>query len=111
MAGRLERGEIRLVRFPKPDKQRPALVLTRGSALEFLNTVTIAPITSTIRNIPTEVVLGVQDGMKSACAVNLDHVQTIACAAIGRRVASLTSERMSQVCIALAFALGCGRTG
>ena len=110
MAGRLERGEVRLVRFPKPDKQRPGLVLTRGSALEFLNTVTIAPITSTIRNIPTEVVLGAEDGMKLACAVNLDHVQTVPTIAMGRRVTSLTSDRMSQVCIALAFALGCGHS-
>jgi mRNA interferase MazF len=108
MAGEVVRGEVRLVRFRRPDKQRPALVLTRESALEFLNTVTIAPITSTIRGIPTEVVLGVEDGMKSACAVNLDHVQTIPAAALGRRVALLVPDRMSQVCIALAFALGCG---
>ena len=109
MAGRLEHGEIRLVRFPKPDKQRPVLILTRGSALTFLSTVTIAPITSTIRSIPTEVVLGVEDGMKSACAANLDHVQTIPTGAIGRRVGLLTAERMAQVCAALAFALGRGR--
>lgn len=108
MAGRIVRGEVRLVQFPKPDKRRPALVLTRSSALDFLNTVTIAPITSTIRNIPTEVLLGVEDGVRLSCAVNLDHVQTIPSAALGRRVCSLTSSRMSQVCSALAFALGCG---
>jgi mRNA interferase MazF len=107
MAARVARGEIRLVCFPKPDKQRPALVLTRSSALEFLNTVTIAPITSAIRNIPTEVTLGVEDGMKSPCAVNLDHVQTIPAAALGRRVCALTSGTMSRVCAALAFAVGC----
>jgi mRNA interferase MazF len=110
MAGRVTRGEIRLVRFPRPDKQRPALILTRGSALDFLNTATIAPITSTIRDIPTEVVLGIDDGMKRPCAVNLDHVQTIASTRLGRRVSSLSAARMVEVCNALGFALGCRRT-
>ena len=77
MAGDLSRGEVRFFRFPSPDKQRPVLVLTRNSALEFLNRVTVAPITSTIRGSPTEVVLGVEDGMKHPSAVNLDHVITV----------------------------------
>jgi mRNA interferase MazF len=108
VAGRLRRGEIRLVKFPPPDKQRPALVLTRDSGLSVLNRVTIAPITSTVRGIPTEVVLTPDDGMKATCAVNLDNVTTIARAGLGRRVAALGPERMREVCAALAFAVGCG---
>lgn len=107
MARGVTRGDVRLYRFPAPDKARPVLVLTRTSALEFLNRVTIAPITSTIREIPTEVVLGVDDGMKQPCAVNLDHVATVPREGLGRRVATLRPERLLEVCAALRFALEC----
>jgi mRNA interferase MazF len=95
------------VRFPPPDKQRPALVLTRTSAIRVLSRVTVAPVTSTIRGIPTEVVLNQDDGMKHPCAVNLDNVTTIPQRLLGRRVASLGSDRMHSICTALAFAVGC----
>jgi mRNA interferase MazF len=108
VAGRLERGEIRLYRFPSPDKQRPVLILTRGSALGYLTRVTVAPITSTIRGVPSEVALGVEDGMKQPCAVNLHNVVTVARDGLGGRVAQLPADRMRQVCAALAFALECG---
>lgn len=107
MAGRLERGEIRLFRFPAPDKQRPVLVLTRASAIGYLGRVTVAPITSTIRGVPSEVPLGPEDGMKQPCAANLHNVVTVPKSGIGRRVAQLESPRMREVCAALAFALGC----
>ena len=108
MAGGIERGEIRLYRFPSPDKQRPVLVLTRGSAPRYLNRVTIAPITSTVRGVPSEVVLGTADGMKDVCAVNLHNLITVSKDGLGRRVTQLPLARMREVCIALAFALGCG---
>lgn len=107
MAGRLARGEIRLFRFPTPDKERPVLVLTRDAALDYLSRVTVAPITSTIRGVPSEVLLGPEDGMKQACAVNLHNVVTVSQAGVGRRVAQLTPQRLNEVCAALAFALGC----
>ena len=107
MAGRLERGEVRLYRFAPPDKERPVLILTRRSALGYLARVTVAPITSTIRGVPSEVVLGIEDGMKQPCAVNLHNVVTVAKDALGRRVALLGSDRMRQVCGALGFALEC----
>ena len=107
MAGGIERGEIRLYRFPTPDKQRPVLVLTRASALRHLSRVTVAPITSTVRGVPSEVALGPEDGMKVACAVNLHNVVTVAQAGMGRRLAQLGGSRMREVCAALAFALGC----
>ena len=108
MAGRLERGEVRLYRFSSPDKERPVLILTRGSALGYLARVTVAPITSTIRGVPSEVALGTEDGMKQPCAVNLHNVVTVAKDGLGRRVAQLGTERMRDVCVALAFALECG---
>jgi mRNA interferase MazF len=107
MAGRLVRGEVRLFRFPAPDKQRPVLILTRGSALEYLSRITVAPITSTVRGVPSEVVLGPEDGMKQVCAVNLHNVVTVPEAGVGRRLAQLTPQRLREVCAALAFAVGC----
>jgi mRNA interferase MazF len=107
MARGLRRGDVRLIRFPSPDKPRPALVLTRDSALRFLTRVTIAPITSTVRGIPTEYVLTVDDGMKTTCAVNMDNITTVHRSLVGRRVASLAPETMRLTCSAIAFALGC----
>jgi mRNA interferase MazF len=107
LAGRVERGEIRLLRFPPPDKERPVLVLTRSSALEYLSRATVAPITSTIRGVPSEVALGPEDGMKHPCAVNLHNVVTVNQANLGRLVGQLDARRMGAVCAALAFALGC----
>jgi mRNA interferase MazF len=108
MARRLSRGDVLLCRFAPPDKQRPVLVLTRDSAIGHLSTVTVAPITSTIRDVPSEVVLDVEDGMKVRCAVNLHNAVTVSQARLGRRVASVGWERMQEVCAALRFSLGCG---
>ena len=83
------------------------LILTRASAIGYLSRVTIAPLTSAIRGVPSEVVVGPEDGVKQPCAVNLHNVVTVAKDGIGRRVAQLGDQRMSEVCDALAFALGC----
>ena len=107
MAGRIARGEIRLYQFDAPDKTRPVLILTRGSAIDYLSRLTIAPITSTIRGVPSEVTLGPEDGMKQPCAINLHNVITVGKNGIGRRIAELGTARMHEVCRALAFALGC----
>lgn len=107
MAGRIERGEVRLLQVPAPDKERPILVLTRSSAIPYLSRATVAPITSTIRGVPSEVALGPEDGMKRACVVNLHNVITVNQQDIGRRIAQLSPRRMREVCAALAFALGC----
>jgi mRNA interferase MazF len=108
VAGTLNRGEVRLCRFAPPDKQRPVLVLTRDSAIGHLGTVTVAPITSTIRGVPSEVILDIDDGMKGRCAVNLHNAVTVAQARLGRRVANLSAGRMQEICAALRFSLGCG---
>ena len=108
MAGELSRGDVCLCRFAPPDKQRPVLVLTRDSAIGHLSTVTVAPITSTIRRVPSEVALDIQDGMKGPCAINLHNAVTISQQRLGRRLAHLSSDRMHEVCSALRFSLGCG---
>jgi len=107
VARRLERGEVRLFRFGKPDKQRPVLILTRNSALQYLSRVTVAPITSAIRGVPSEVSLGPEDGMRQECCVNLHNLVTVSQGDVGRRLARLTSSRMDEVCAALEFSLGC----
>ncbi len=83
-------------------------MLTRGSALGYLSRVTVAPITSTVRGVPSEVVLGPEDGMKDVCAVNLHNLVTVSREGLGRRVGQLPLAKMREVCVALAFALGCG---
>lgn len=67
----------------------------------------MAPITSTVRGVPSEVILTEADGMKVPCAVNLHNLITVYKRALGRRVATLTEERLNNICVALNFALGC----
>ncbi len=82
------------------------LVLTRDSAIPVLNAVTIAPITTTIRGIPTEVVLTRDDGMPETCAANFDNLQTVPKARIGARITQLPRHRLDEAAGAIAFALG-----
>lgn len=107
MAGGLERGEIRLLRFPAPDKERPVLILTRGEALRYLGRVTVAPITSTIRGVASEVPLDVDEGMKHPSVVNLHNIVTVAKSGIGPRIAKLSDEKLLEVCRAISYSLGC----
>jgi mRNA interferase MazF len=105
----MRRGEVRWYKFRRPDKKRPVVVLTRDSALEFLGEVTVAPITSTLRGIPTEVLLGPADGMERDCAINLDHVQTVSRGQLGSLITTLPETRLAEVRRALLFALGFDR--
>jgi mRNA interferase MazF len=83
------------------------VVLTRDSSISYLSSVTVAPITSTIRGVPSEVVLGEDDGLKAPCAVNLHNSITVSQDKLGKRVARLSSVRMNEICAALRFSLGC----
>ena len=102
----MKRGEVRWYVFSRPDKRRPVLILTRDSALEFLGEVTVAPITTTIRDIPSEVLLTRADGMPRDGAVNFDHLQTVSKGKIGSLIATLSSTKMQQMRPCLLFALG-----
>ena len=101
----MKRGEVRWYKFQSPDKKRPVLILTRDSVLEYLGAVTIAPITSTIRDIPSEVLLTREDGLRKDCAVNCDHIQTVSKGKVGTLVATLAPEKLEQVRDAIRFAL------
>jgi len=104
--GRLmKRGEVRWYKFKHPDKKRPVVILTRNSILEYLGEVTIAPVTSTIRDIPSEVRLSRLDGMHNVCAINCDHIQTVSKSNVGSMITSLSKEKLSEVRDAINFAL------
>lgn len=101
----MKRGEVRWYKFQQPDKKRPVLILTRDSLLGYLGEVTIAPLTSTIRDIPSEVLLTRHDGVRKDCAVNCDHIQTVSKGKVGALVTTLASEKLVQVRDAIRFAL------
>jgi mRNA interferase MazF len=101
----MKRGEVRWYKFKSPDKKRPVVILTRNSILEYLGEVTVAPVTSTIRDIPSEVLLSRQDGMLNDCAINCDHLQTVSKTKIGSVITTLSKEKLFQVRNAICFAL------
>ena len=105
----MKRGEVRWYKFSPPDKKRPVLLLTRDAILEYLGEVTVAPITGTIRDIPSEVCLDKEDGMPQDCAINCDHLQTVSKNRLGALVTTLSATKMREVSSAVAFALGLGR--
>ena len=107
MASRLKRAEIWLFERPRPDKRRPVLVLSRPALIAVLNTVTVAAITSTRRGSPTEVDLGVEEGLKGPSCVNLCHVFTVAQADLRQFVGTVAPDKMKAVCRALAVATAC----
>ena len=112
MAGGLSnaprRGEVWQYHFAPPDKRRPVVILTRQEVLPLLRTAMVAPVTSTIRGLPSEVIIGANEGLKRDSAINLDHVQTIEQRQLRRYVGALSEPKMREVCRALAIATGCG---
>ncbi len=107
MARIVNRGEIWMYTFGPPNKRRPVVVLTRPEVIDLLNTVMVAPVTSTVRGAPSEVAVGIDEGLKRESAANLDHVQTVDKRRLKRFVGSLDAAKMRQVCRALAIATGC----
>ena len=97
------RGDICYHTFKEPDKRRPVLILTRTNAISFLNEVTIAPITTTIRDNNSSVWLDESDGMREACAINLDYLQTVPKQKLGKIITHLSDERMKEVFKAVRF--------
>jgi mRNA interferase MazF len=101
----MRRGEIRWYKFHPPDKNRPVLILSRDPVIEYLGEVTIAPIKTTIRDIPSEVLLTKADGLPRECVVNCDHLQTVSKGKIGPLIATLSISRMAEVAEAISFVL------
>lgn len=101
----MNRGEVRWYMFKRPDKKRPVVILTRNSVLEYLGEVTVAPITTTIRDIPSEMLLSKEDGMHTDCAVNCDHIQTVSKERIGALITTLSKEKLFELRNAICFSL------
>jgi mRNA interferase MazF len=101
----MKRGEVRWYKFKSPDKKRPIVILTRDAILEYLGKVTVAPITSTIRSIPSEVLLSTEDGMKNNCAINCDHIQTVSKSKVGSIITTLSNDKFIDLRSAICFAL------
>jgi mRNA interferase MazF len=100
------RGEIWQFAFPRPQGKRPVLVLTRSDMIPALHTVTVAPLTSTIRHVPSEVVVGPEVGLGHPSAINLHHVATVPRSGLRSFVGTVPRDVMERVRRALLFALG-----
>ena len=102
----VNRGEIWQFSFPHPNKRRPVLVLTRQEVIGHLNSVTVAPITTTVRGIPSEVVIGPESGLKDVSAINLDNLATVPKDGLRSFVGTVTPQILDNIREALLFALG-----
>lgn len=100
------RGEVWWVEDPDA-APRPFLVLTRQTAIALLHSVLAVPATRTIRGIPSEVALDRDDGMPDACALSIDNMTLVPKVLFRERITRLSSDRMREVCRALALATGC----
>ncbi len=98
------RGEVWLAEV---DKARPVIVLTRNPMGRYLNAVLVAPVTSMVRNVSTEVPVGPADGIRVESVANLDNTQLLARTRLVRRVGQATPDTMSRLCDALAIAVDC----
>jgi mRNA interferase MazF len=101
----VERGEVWWAELPPPAGRRPVLLLSRNRAYQVRASVTVAPITRTVRGIPVEVPLTLADGLPAACAVNLDDILTIPKTFLRDRITKLSDEKLLAVAAAISFAL------
>ena len=102
----LHRGELWWANVPG-DKRRPVLVLTRERFVSQLSSLLVAPVTTTVREIPTELALGPEDGMPTVCAASFDNVFTLRRERFTSFIAMLGEHRGAELCAAYRFAAGC----
>ena len=107
MARRLSRGDIWLLDRPRPDRRRPVVILARPSLIHALHPVTAAAVTSTPRGAPTEVQVGVDEGLKTTSCVNLCNVFTVRQSELTRVAGTVGPAKMRAICRALAIACDC----
>ena len=102
----MKRGEIWWAELDPPAGRRPVLLLSRDEAYTIRELVIVAPVTTRIRHIPSEVPLGPEDGLPKPCVVDLDTITTIGKATLRDKLTTLSPERLKAVEVALHFALG-----
>jgi len=98
------RGQVWLADL---DKRRPVIVLTRDPMGRYLQSVLVAPVTSTVRGVSTEVPVGPDDGVKVASVANLDNLQLVDRQRLVRPIGRARPATMHALCDAVAIAVGC----
>ena len=101
----MKRGEVWWADLPAPAGRRPVVLLSRDAAYAVRTSITVAPVTRTVRDIPVEVSLGREDGLRATYVVSLDDITTIPKALLTRRVSLLSQARMEAIEVAIRFAL------
>lgn len=101
----VRRGDVRWANVGA--KTRPVVLLTRQAVIGRLRSVMVAPCTTTVRDLPSEVALGPDEGLPKPCVANLDNVTLLDVGALGGLVTSLDDEVMGRMCAALSAAVGC----
>jgi mRNA interferase MazF len=102
----VRRGEIWWAELEPPAGRRPVLLLSRNEAYSVRSLITVAPVTTRIRGIPSEVSLGVNDGLPQDCVANLDTITTIPKDCLRSRLAVLNTKKLKEIETAICFALG-----
>ena len=105
----MRRGEIWWAELEPPAGRRPVVLLSRDEAYNVRLLVIVAPVTTRIRHIPSEVPLGIDDGMPQDCVANLDTITTIPKDCLQSRLTVLSTKRLKEVGAAIHFALGLER--
>ncbi len=100
------RGEIWWHEAPE-EKRRPHLILTRNEGISVLTQVLAVPATRVTRSIPSEVLLGPNDGMPVQCVLSLDNTRTVRLSHLTHRITALSPQRLTEVCNALGFVTRC----
>jgi len=101
----MRRGEVWWAVFPQPVGRRQVLLLSRDSAYQVRTSVSVAPLSSTVRGIPVEVALGAEEGFTSPTVINLDNILTIPRSYLKEAVTALPAEKMSEVAQAIKFSI------
>ena len=101
----MKQFDIVWANLPDPIGRRPVLLMTRTSAYAYLNKVLIAEVTSTVRNIPQEVLVGKHEGLSRSSVVNFDNMHVIPKALLGQRLGSISPARHREIKRALGYAL------
>ncbi len=102
----MQRGEIWWAELPPPVGRRPVILISRDRAIQVRSNITIAPVTTTIRGIDSEVPLSIADGLPKSCVVNCDSLQTIPKNTLRERVALLSDAKRQALNNALRYAIG-----
>lgn len=102
----MKRGEVWWAALPKPAGRRPVVLVSRDEAYQVRELVIVVPVTTRVRDLPTEVPLGRAEGLSRRCVANTDNLVTIPKRTLVEYAGALTADGMAQLEGALRFALG-----